>query len=165
MSIRRLIFQFRKITINSLLRVYFEDPSYQATFNFYLQYSNDILLGNDRLNLGSIYTVRGYSYALSGSSAGYLRSEIIKTFRSASRSSSEKHPAKSISLAFGLDYGQVRCELDNREVCGEIYGIGPGISVNDANFNGRLLWGHPLKQIGSDIGDKDQFTLDLRWHF
>jgi hypothetical protein len=30
-------------------------------------------------------------------------------------------------------------------------------------FIGRLTWGHPLKEIGDDIGDKDHYMLDVRW--
>ncbi|MDH3859970.1 MAG: hypothetical protein OEV07_18400, partial [Gammaproteobacteria bacterium] len=70
---------------------------------------------------------------------------------------------KSIALSFGLDYGEVKCEIDNSDVCGEIYGAGLGLVMWDSNFSGRLLWGHPLKKIGDDIGDEDHFLLDLRW--
>ena len=49
------------------------------------------------------------------------------------------------------------------DVCGEIYSVGMGVEISDANFIGRLLWGHPLKEIGDDVGDQDIFSLDLRW--
>jgi hypothetical protein len=40
---------------------------------------------------------------------------------------------------------------------------GLGLVVWDANFSGRLLWGHPLKEVDNGIGDEDRFLLDLRW--
>jgi hemolysin activation/secretion protein len=70
---------------------------------------------------------------------------------------------KSISVSAGVDYGDVKCEIDNPDVCGEIYSVGMGVEISDANFIGRLLWGHPLKEIGDDVGDQDIFSLDLRW--
>jgi len=157
--------QFKKLSILSYLTYYLNAPSWQLNFNLHLQYSDDILFASDKLNLGSPYTVRGYSSALSGSNAWYLRSDISKQFQSLVNPLSGKPFAKSIALSLGLDYGEVRCEVDNADVCGEIYGVGSGIVISDTNFNGRLLWGHPLKQIGDDIGAGDKYLLDMRWSF
>lgn len=155
--------QFEKINIDSLLYYYLADPGWYASCSFHLQYSDDILYDNDKLYVGSPYTVRGYSSALSGSNAWYLRSDLTKQLQSVINPFSGNPLTKTISLSAGIDYGDVKCEVDNRDVCGEIYGLGLGIELSDANFNGRILWGHPLKQIGDDIGDQDIFLLDLRW--
>jgi len=155
--------QFEKFNLDSQLYYYLADPAWYASFELHLQYSDDILFDNDKLYLGSPYTVRGYSSALSGSNAGYLRSNLTRQLQSVTNPFSGNPLAKSISLSAGIDYGEVKCEVDNRDVCGEIYGLGLGIEISDANFNGRIIWGHPLKEIGDDIGDQDIVLLDLRW--
>ncbi|MDH3634306.1 MAG: hypothetical protein OES20_06335 [Gammaproteobacteria bacterium] len=155
--------QFEKFNIDSQLFYYLPDPAWYASIKLYLQYSDDILFDNDKLYLGSPYTVRGYSSSLSGSNAWYLHSNLTRQLRSVVNPFSGNPFTKTISLSAGVDYGDAKCEVDNPDVCGEIYSVGVGIEVSDANFNGRLLWGHPLKEIGDDIGDEDIFTLDLRW--
>ncbi len=155
--------QFEKFNIDSQLYYYLTDPAWYASFKLHLQYSDDILFDNDKLYLGSPYTVRGYSSALSGSNAWYLRSDLTRQLQSVVNPFSGNPLTKSISLSAGIDYGEVRCEVDNRDVCGEIYGLGLGFEISDANFNGRIIWGHPLKEIGDDIGDQDIYLLDLRW--
>ena len=155
--------QFEKFNIDSQLFYYLQNPAWYASIQLHLQYSDDILFDNDKLYLGSPYTVRGYSSALSGSNAWYLRSDITRRLQSVVNPVSGNPLIKSISLSAGVDYGDVKCEIDNPDVCGEIYSIGIGVEISDANFIGRLLWGHPLKEIGDDIGDQDIFSLDLRW--
>ena len=155
--------QFEKFSIDSRLIRYLDGPTWYLDMNLHLQYSDDILFDSDKLNLGSPYTVRGYSSALSGSNVWYLRSDITWQLESPGIPSSTNRLTKSIALSLGLDYGEVKCEIDNSDVCGEIYGAGLGLVMWDSNFSGRLLWGHPLKKIGDDIGDEDHFLLDLRW--
>ncbi len=155
--------QFEKFNLDSQLYYYLADPAWYASFKLHLQYSDDILFDNDKLYLGSPYTVRGYSSALSGSNAWYLRSDLTRQLQSVVNPFSGNPLTKSISLSAGIDYGEVKCEVDNRDVCGDIYGLGLGIEISDANFNGRIIWGHPLKEIGDDIGDQDIYLLDLRW--
>ena len=155
--------QFEKLNIDSQLFYNLSDPDWYASIKLYLQYSDDILFENDKLYLGSPYTVRGYSSSLSGSNAWYLQSNLTRQLRSVVNPFSGNPFTKTISLSVGVDYGDAKCEVDNPDVCGEIYSVGAGIEISDANFNGRLLWGHPLKEIGDDIGDEDIFALDLRW--
>ena len=155
--------QFEKFNFDSQLYYYLTDPAWYTSFKLNLQYSEDILYDNDKLYLGSPYTVRGYSSALSGSKAWYLRSDLTRRWQSVANPFSGKPSTKSISLSLGVDYGDVKCEIDNRDICGEIYGAGLGAEVADANFYGRLVWARPLKEIGDDIGDEDFFMLDVRW--
>ena len=155
--------QFEKFNFDSQLYYYLTDPAWYASFKLNLQYSEDILYDNDKLYLGSPYTVRGYSSALSGSKAWYLRSDLTRRWQSVVNPFSGKPSTKSISLSLGLDYGDVTCEIDNRDICGEIYGVGLGAEIADANFYGRLVWARPLKEIGDDIGDEDFLMLDVRW--
>ena len=57
-------------------------------------------------------------------------------------------------VVIGVFDGGVEGEVDNPDVCGEIFSVGVGIEILDANFSGHLFWGYPLKEIGDDIGDK-----------
>lgn len=155
--------QFEKFNFDSQLYYYLPDPAWYASFKLSLQYSDDLLYDNDRLYLGSPYTVRGYSSALSGSKAWYLRNDLTHRWQSVVNPFSGKPTTKTVSLSVGIDYGDVTCEIDNRDICGEIYGVGLGAEIADANFNGRLIWARPLKEIDDDIGDEDFFMLDVRW--
>ena len=155
--------QFELFTIDGRLIYLLDSPQRYLDSNLYLQYSDDILFDSDKLNLGSPYTVRGYSSALSGSNAWYWRNDLTWQFESVSNPFGERRLAKSIALSLGLDYGDVECEVENQDVCGEIYGTALGLVVWDANFSGRLLWGHPFKELDDGDGDEDRFLLDLRW--
>jgi hemolysin activation/secretion protein len=155
--------QFKKLNIDSQALYYLDNPAWYASFKLHLQYSDDVLFDNDRLYMGSPYTVRGYTSALSGSNAWYLRSDLTRQFQGVVNPLSAVALVKTISLSAGIDYGEVKCEFDNQDVCGEIYGLGLGLELSDDNFNGRIFWGHPLKEIGDDIGAQDIYLLDLRW--
>ncbi len=160
-SLARL--QFEKYTLGGQLRYWLPPPGWSLDLALQLQYSDDILFDNDKLSLGSPYTVRGYASALSGSNAGYLRADILRLLQTAANPFGEGSLAKSITLSAGIDYGEVKCEADNADSCGQIYGAGVAIRVQDANFSGIFSWGHPLEEIGDDIGDRDIYHLDLRW--
>ncbi len=155
--------QFEKFVLDSHAEIALGTPTLRL--QAVLQYSDDILFVADQLSLGSPYTVRGYSSALSGSNAGYLRGDLIWPLRGASRDAVQAPARKSLQVSLGLDYGEVKCEAGNDDVCGDIYGAGAGIVWSDANFIGQLHWGHPLKELDDGVGDKDQFLLDLRWRF
>lgn len=155
--------QFQKHTLNSQLYYYLPNPSWYIDLNLFLQHSDDILYNADKLFLGSENTVRGYTWALSGSNGWYGRSDLVKRFQSVVNPFSGTRLSKSISLSLGIDYGEIRCEIDNPDLCGEIYGLGAGLVISDDNFNALLSWGHPLKELDDDIGSEDIFLLDLRW--
>ena len=157
--------QFGKTIIDNQLLYYFDNSDWHLNSQLLVQYSDDILFNNDQISLGSPFTVRGYSSALSGANAWYWHSDLVRQLRELSGSADGRVFNKSVSLSIGLDYGEVKCESDNPDVCGEIYGWGAGVNIADKNFNARLSWGHPLKEIGEDIGDKDQYYLDLLWRF
>ena len=155
--------QFEKFTLDSRLRIYLLLPDWYYDAQLYLQYSDDILFASDKLYLGSPHTVRGYASALSGSNAGYLRNDITRRWETPGRSRDGSGGRKIIALSVGVDYGEAGCEVDNRDVCGQIYGAGAALAIHDANFSARLLWGHPLRELDDGVGDEDQFMLDLRW--
>ncbi len=151
--------QFDKFVLDSAAEIALDEQVLQI--QLVLQYSDDILFAADQLSLGSPYTVRGYSSALAGSNAGYLRADLVRPLRAAGRTA----VGKALQVSVGVDYGEVKCEAGNDDVCGEIYGVGAGLAWSDANFAGQLQWGHPLKELADGVGDKDQFLLDLRWRF
>lgn len=155
--------QFEKSSLGGQLVYFLPPPGWRIDLNLHLQHSDDILYDNDKLSLGSPYTVRGYASALSGSNAGYLRSDVVKLLQTSREPLGDRGLVKSIALSAGIDYGEVKCEADNPDSCGEIYGAGIGVQIWDANFSGTFSWGHPLKKIGDDIGDRDIYYLDLRW--
>ena len=157
--------QFEKYVLDNQLIYYFDNPVWHLNTQLLVQYSDDILFNNDQISLGSPFTVRGYPSALSGSNAWYWHSDFVRQISELSSTVNGSYFNKTVSLSIGLDYGKVKCESDNPDVCGEIYGWGTGVNITDKNFNARLSWGQPLKEIGKDIGDKDQYYLDLLWHF
>jgi hypothetical protein len=67
-----------------------------------------------------------------------------------------------ITLSLGIDCGEIRCEPDNPDLCGDIYGLGAGIAVVDDSFSGLMSWGYPMKELADDIGGEDVFLLELR---
>jgi hemolysin activation/secretion protein len=157
--------QFGKYIIDNQLLYYFDNAAWHLNSQLLIQYSDDILFNNDQISLGSPFTVRGYSSALSGSNAWYWHSDLVRQLRELSSALDGVVFNKTVSISVGLDYGKVKCESDNPDICGEIYGWGTGINIADKNFNARLSWGQPLKEIGEDIGDKEQYYLDLMWRF
>ena len=155
--------QFEKWTFDGRLIRYLGDEQWYLDLNLFLQYSDDLLFDSDKLNLGSPGTVRGYSSALAGSNAGYLHGNLTWQLRSHEASQDRGRATRSVALSLGLDYGEARCEIDNPDTCGEIYGAGIGLAFWDSNFSARLSWGFPLKRIGDDIGDETLYLVDLRW--
>jgi hemolysin activation/secretion protein len=155
--------QFKKHTLEGQLSYYLPDPSWSAQVKFHGQYSNDLLFNADQLVLGSESTVRGYTSALAGSNGWYARSDLVKRVQAVSNPFSGSSLTKVITLTLGIDYGEIRCQADNPDLCGDIHGLGAGIGIMDDNFTGLLSWGHPLRELQDDIGSEDVFLLDLRW--
>jgi hemolysin activation/secretion protein len=155
--------QFKKHILEGQLHYYLMNPAWSLQLKFHGQYSNDLLFSADKLFLGSENTVRGYTSALSGSNGWYARSDLVKRLQSVINPFSGSPLSKLITLSLGIDYGEIRCEVDNPDLCGDIYSLGAGIGIMDDNFSGLLSWGHPLKELEADIGREDVFLLDFRW--
>ena len=155
--------QFEKHLVEAQLYYYLPQPGWQIDVKLHGQYSEDLLYDADKLFLGSESTVRGYTSALAGSNGWYARSDLVKRLQSLTMPFSEKPLSKIISLSLGIDYGEIRCEVDNPDLCGQIYGLGAAAQIVDDNFSALLSWGHPLEELQDDIGNEDIFLLDLRW--
>jgi hemolysin activation/secretion protein len=78
--------QFEMFSIDGRLIYLLGNPDRYLDLNLYFQHSDDILFDSDKLDLGSPYTVRGYSSALSGSNGWYLRNDVSITVKSNAKS-------------------------------------------------------------------------------
>jgi len=151
---------FEKHTINFNLLYYPVDRSYQVTSNIHLQRTTDLLYNNDQLSVGSSYTVRGYSYPnLLGNNGGYFKNDISTTWMLTDYPS----VLQSVSVFMGLDYGEVRCELDNIGSCGTIYGSAVGFNTNGSSLSTNFTWSRPLKKINDSFVLDNLFKFDITW--
>ena len=135
--------QFQKHSIDMNALYFFNDKSYQINSNFYLQYTKDLLYDNDKLTVGTDYTVRGYlNRNLYGNNAWYIKNDLVKTWPS----KVSPRWLQSTSLFVGADYGQVRCERDNQSSCGNVYGVAAGLRTHGKNMTTNFVWSRPLKK-------------------
>ena len=95
--------QFTKYSLDSSLVYYFPIKTYQINSNVHIQYTNDFLYDNNKLRVGSYYTVRGYSSSYYGNNAYYIRNDFIKTFYP----NISFNYMQTISPFLGLDYGEI----------------------------------------------------------
>ena len=73
--------EFLKHTLDASLNYYLNDNTYVLSSNFHLQTTDDHLYNNDKLKVGSSYTVRGYSSPnYSGNNGYYIKNDVTKTF-------------------------------------------------------------------------------------
>ncbi len=154
--------QFIKHSADINLRYYPKVRGYQVTSNLHLQRTNDTLYDNDKLTVGSDYTVRGYlNTNLYGNNALYLKNDVIRTWQL------NQHPSflQTISTSIGLDYGKVDCETDNQSSCGEIYSTVIGISTQGKKLTTSFVWSKPLKKIDENHELKGLFKFDVIWKF
>jgi len=154
--------QFKKHSLDSNLLYYFSDRSYQFVANAHLQYTSDLLYDNDKLTVGSDYTVRGYSsFNLYGNNAWYVKNDVTKTWQP------NLSPSflQSVSLSVGLDYGEVTCESDNLSSCGSIVGMAVGLSSQGKHLRSNIVWSKPLKKINTTFKMENLFIFDMTWEF
>lgn len=154
--------QFKKQTLDINLLYYLKDRSYQITSDFYLQRTGDLLFDNDKLMIGSDYTVRGYlDRNLYGNNAWYIESNLTKTWRP----NLQLSRVQTISLFGGLDYGYARCEVDNPVSCGKIYGAAIGFTAHARHWMANFVWSRPFKKITANFKLSTLFRFDLTWEF
>jgi len=154
--------QLIKHSLDTNLRYIFNETGYSFNSNAHIQFSNDLLYDNDKLTVGSDYTVRGYSsFNLYGNNAWYIKNDLSKTWQT------HISPAllQNISLAVGLDYGQVKCESDNLSSCGTITGTAISLSSQGKNLHTNLVWSKPLKKINQAFNMESLFLFDMTWEF
>ena len=133
--------QFNKFSLDTNLLYSFAQTGFQINSNFHLQYTKDLLYDNNKLRVGSYYTVRGYAASYYGNNAYYLRNDFIKIFHLGGNSNF----MQSISPFIGLDYGAVRCEKNTQYTCGSLYGSAIGIKTGAKNLDTEFTLSRGLK--------------------
>ena len=154
--------EFLKHTLDASLNYYLNDNTYVLSSNFHLQTTDDHLYNNDKLKVGSSYTVRGYSSPnYSGNNGYYIKNDVTKTFNV----NVNNNVLKDISIFVGLDYGKVKCEDDNIDMCGEIYGSTIGIKTNAKTLSSNFTWEKAIKHIKKDQKIHSIFNYNLNIKF
>jgi hemolysin activation/secretion protein len=154
--------EFIKHSLDMSINYYVKDRSNVLSSNFRHQNTNDYLYNNDKLTVGSSYSVRGYSSSsYSGNNGFYFKNDFTKTFTP----NLNKYVLKDISLYLGLDYGKVHCQKDNENTCGELYGSAAGIRTSAENFTSDFSWQRALKKINQDEKISSIFNYSLNIKF
>ena len=118
--------QFKKHTLDTNIYFSFTDKSYQINSNIHAQYTNDFLYDNNKLSIGSYYTVRGYTASLYGNRGIYIHNNLIKTFYP---NLSNKF-FQTLLPSIGFDYGYIDCQDDNKNSCGDLSGATIALKTN-----------------------------------
>jgi hemolysin activation/secretion protein len=151
--------EFTKYSIDNTLYYYFNDRTYNISSNFHVQYTQDNLPNNDKLTVGSDYTVRGYdTSSYYGNNAYYFKNDLSKTFFL----NLHKYFLQTLSLFVGLDSGYVWHESDNKGASGEIYGQAIGFSTSSDNLSSSFMWSKP---ISSDFAEETLFSFNVMLKF
>ena len=152
--------QFSKHTLSTNLYYFFSDRSYQLNSNLHLQYSDDRLYDNNKLRVGSYYTVRGYQSSYYGDSGGYLKNDFLKTFYP------DVYPnlLQTISPFIGLDYGYVECSQTNTIACGKLVGSAIGFKTDSKHLYTDFTWSKALSKIhNNDIDGLFRYNINLKF--
>lgn len=154
--------EFTKYSLNSNIVYYLKNSTYNFDSTFHLQYTDDSLYSNDKLSVGSAYTVRGYvDSSLYGNNAYYLKNDFIKTFSL----NYSKNYLQNLLIFAGLDGGYVRCEDDNKTTCGEIYGQSIGFKTQASIFTSDLTLSKAIKNINKDFNKSTVINMNLNFRF
>ncbi|RLA76398.1 MAG: hypothetical protein DRG78_19095 [Epsilonproteobacteria bacterium] len=152
--------QFIKHTLSANLYYFFSDRSYQFNSNFHLQYSDDHLYDNNKLRVGSYYTVRGYESSYYGDSGGYLKNDLLKTYYI------NVYPdfIQTISPFIGLDYGYVKCGEITTRACGKLVGSAVGFKTDSKYLYTDFTWSRALTKIyNNEIEILFRYNLNLKF--
>ncbi|WP_294967103.1 ShlB/FhaC/HecB family hemolysin secretion/activation protein [Sulfurimonas sp.] len=152
--------QFTKHTLSEYLYYYLPDNTYQMNSNLYVQYTEDLLYNNDRLRVGSYYTVRGYEYSYYGDTGAYLKNDLIKTFYP------DLNPTyiKTISPFIGLDYGYVSCQDTNEGSCGDLLGSAIGFKTDSQMISSDFTLSRALKKVENlDIETLFRYNINIEF--
>ncbi len=152
--------QFSKHILSANLYYFFSNRSYQLNSNLHLQYSGDRLYDNNKLRVGSYYTVRGYESSYYGDSGGYLKSDLFKTFYP------DIYPSflQTISPFIGLDYGYVKCGEGAIQACGKLVGSAIGFKTDSQYLYTDFTWSRALSKIqNNDIDGLFRYNVNLKF--
>lgn len=130
--------QFLKQTLSTNLYYNFGDTPYQLNSSLHLQYTDDKLYNNNKLAVGSYYTVRGFSDSYYGNNGGYLNNTLLRTINV----NYSPLYLQSISPFIGLDYGKILCE--DEFGCGELFGAAIGFKTDSKYISSDFTWSRSL---------------------
>lgn len=133
--------QFTKFSFDTRLLYNLPLATYQLNSNAHIQYTNHLLYDNNKLRVGSYYTVRGYEASYYGNNAYYIRNDFIKQFYP----NLNVHFLQTISPFIGLDYGNVKCEANTEGSCGSLAGSAIGFKTAATNLDTEFSLSRGLK--------------------
>ncbi|MGD9718619.1 MAG: ShlB/FhaC/HecB family hemolysin secretion/activation protein [Sulfurimonadaceae bacterium] len=151
--------QFTKYNFTTNLYYYLPDPNYQINTTFHIQHTPDLLYDNNKLQVGSFYTVRGYSASYYSNNGWYIRNDALKIFYP----NLDTNYLQSISPYIGLDYGAVECDT-NVLHCGSLTGSAIGIKTQAEIINSEFTWSRALSDV-IDTADRNLFRYNLSFKF
>ncbi|MDA3946724.1 MAG: POTRA domain-containing protein [Helicobacteraceae bacterium] len=152
--------QFTKYTLDTNIFYAFLDRSYQINSNIHFQYSPDYLYDNNKLRIGSYYTVRGYSSSYYGNNGGYIKNDLSKTFYT----DIAPYAFTAISPYVGIDYGRVQCQRDNENICGALVGSALGLKTSAEHVDTDFSWNKPLSKIdGLNLSTLFRFNINVKF--
>jgi hemolysin activation/secretion protein len=152
--------QFTKHTLSEYLYYYLPNRTYQINSNLHIQYSEDLLYDNNKLRVGSYYTVRGYESSYYGDTGGYLKNDLIKTFYP------DFNPTyiETISPFVGIDYGHVSCQAKNKLACGDLVGSAVGFKTDSQKVSTDFTLSRALKKVeNSEIETLFRYNLNVKF--
>lgn len=126
--------------------------NYQS--NLAWQYSDDILLSSEQINIGDKNTVRGYDeYMIAGDRGFYYRNDI--TFMPymwlADGMRAYLAPLRYISFITALDTGYAEYVTDDHYR--RVTGGGIGIGINHKEISGQVMWSKSFHEYSSVAQD------------
>ncbi|HEY9203758.1 MAG TPA: ShlB/FhaC/HecB family hemolysin secretion/activation protein [Sulfurimonas sp.] len=148
--------QFTKFSLDTSLIYRLPIPTYQINSNAHIQYTKDLLYDNNKLRIGSYYTVRGYEASYYGNNGYYIRNDFIKSFYP----NLNQYFMQSISPFVGLDYGAVKCESNTQNACGSLAGAAIGVKTAAKNLDMELTLSRGLKHTAT-IRPQNLFRYSL----
>jgi hemolysin activation/secretion protein len=154
--------EFNKISLNLNLINFFTDRTYNTNSTLHIQQTADYLYNNDKLTVGSNWTVRGYGTTnLAGNNGWYLKNDLIKTYVI------KQYPKllQTISPFIGMDYGKIKCEFDNEYNCDNIYSASIGLRANAKNLKFDITHSKPLKEINQEHKLDDRLYYNITMSF
>jgi len=153
---------FKKHTLDIELAYYFAQRKYQFNPTFHLQYSDDLLYNNDQVSIGNTYSVRGYSFLnLIGNNGWYFKNDFLRHLNI----NLQDNLLKQLSIFLGFDYGKVKCESNNQNNCGEIYGSALGFKTISDGLSLDFTWSKPLKKLNQEFDSGVLFNFYITMEF
>jgi hemolysin activation/secretion protein len=152
--------QFNKFSLDSNLLYNIPIGGLSVNTNAHIQYTKDLLYDNNKLRVGSYYTVRGYTASYYGNNGFYIRNNLSRPFYPQS-----SHDFLEIVSPFiGVDYGAVRCERNTPNSCGSLAGVAVGFKTEANNMDTEFTLSRGLKQVSTqDFQNLFRYSVTFKY--